>query len=245
MLAEKVDQYKRQINEHQELQQGLAAELESTDVSQAAFISRIREINSKWQEAERNIVSMTENNSVEEAISDLKSQHALEVSERDSEARKLADELHEQFTQSHRLAKQVADLESELTALRGGIRVPREKSNVAAMSPRRPTALQSPRGASYTHTPSPIVPSSASIDSTLPPSVRHKRQVSLAMLKARMSGPPPSLSREHGDDRSMHALVEEGQADDADLHYPKTFRSQVSDEAIFWCPECHGDLITL
>lgn len=77
-----------------------------------------------------------------------------------------------------------------------------------------------------------LAPTTTMIDEGLAPSVKQKRRAALALLKARLSaaaGAPgtPSGSHEngHGPDHS--------------------FQSQLSEDAVFWCPCCEGDLISL
>jgi hypothetical protein len=90
-----------------------------------------------------------------------------------------------------------------------------------------------------------------SVDAILPAAVRHRRQVSLSALKARME-PAPSLRVSSG---RMAAVGEEAEGDGgvegstssahayqhAHAHVPKQF----GDEIVFCCPACEGDLITL
>lgn len=69
------------------------------------------------------------------------------------------------------------------------------------------------------------------VDVGLTPAVRHKRQASLALLKARMIGSDSSSFR-------LDDLSEE-----ATSSAPRF--AQISDDAVFWCSCCSGDLITL
>lgn len=73
-----------------------------------------------------------------------------------------------------------------------------------------------------------LAPTTNTIDEGLAPSVKQKRRAALALLKARLSaaaGAPGTPSVEHVPDHS--------------------FRSQLSEDAVFWCPCCDGDLISL
>jgi hypothetical protein len=82
----------------------------------------------------------------------------------------------------------------------------------------------------------------------LPPSVRHRRLVSLSALKARMEPPRPLASPS----RLGIEAVSEGDEGEGRMngsvgltptHAP--LRKQFGDEIVFCCPACEGDLITL
>jgi len=80
------------------------------------------------------------------------------------------------------------------------------------------------------------------IDANLPPEIRHKRRVSLSMLKARMDGERGVTSLNHKVRKDLPTTAEEGAA-------PKrqpTSRHQFLDEShVFWCHSCRGDLVSL
>jgi hypothetical protein len=76
-----------------------------------------------------------------------------------------------------------------------------------------------------------LAPTTTMIDEKLPPSVRQKRRTALALLKARLSAASssaPGTPSNEADHRPDHS-----------------FRSQLSEDAVFWCPCCDGDLISL
>lgn len=74
-----------------------------------------------------------------------------------------------------------------------------------------------------------LAPTTTMIDEGLPPSVKQKRRAAIALLKARLSAEANSTP---GTPLSA-----------PDLNRP--FRSQLSEDAVFWCPCCDGDLISL
>lgn len=74
-----------------------------------------------------------------------------------------------------------------------------------------------------------LAPTTSMIDEGLPPSVKQKRRAALALLKARLSAEANSAPG-----TPLTA---------PDLNRP--FRSQLSEDAVFWCPCCDGDLISL
>lgn len=89
------------------------------------------------------------------------------------------------------------------------------------------------------------------VDAILPPSVRHKRQVSLNALKARME---PSMSLKGASPlrglRTMNEVKEEANGGDEGRRGSVDSRrigvkKQFGDEIMFCCPACDGELITL
>lgn len=74
-----------------------------------------------------------------------------------------------------------------------------------------------------------LAPTTTMIDEGLSPSVKQKRRAALALLKARLSAEANSTPG-----TPLTA---------PDLNRP--FRSQLSEDAVFWCPCCDGDLISL
>jgi hypothetical protein len=74
-----------------------------------------------------------------------------------------------------------------------------------------------------------LAPTTTMIDEGLPPSVKQKRRAALALLKARLSAEANSTPG-----TPLTA---------PDMNRP--FRSQLSEDAVFWCPCCDGDFISL
>ncbi|ORY29119.1 hypothetical protein BCR39DRAFT_598805 [Naematelia encephala] len=128
------------------------------------------------------------------------SQLELLESEQAGRIRQLESALHTATSRVHALSKQVTDNEPK-----GIFLSPKADSPIHDIEPRRPR----------------------SIDSALPAAVRHKRQVSLTALKARMEPRSPLRS-------TMESVAEESDG-----------RKQFGDEIVFCCPACEGDLITL
>lgn len=182
----------------------------------------------------------------------LESQHSIELSEKDSKIRELEEVIHSQTRQVHGLSKRVTDLQSELSTMQAQAHTerpgpaPRQISQADSLM--TSGAAPSPSASSYTIVPKPLPPPASVIDATLPPSLRRKRHVSLNLLKTRMSGPPPSLlssSSSHTDARH-DAASSGGEVTAHETHATVPYyQSQISDEAVFWCAACQGDLITL
>lgn len=75
----------------------------------------------------------------------------------------------------------------------------------------------------------------------LPASVRHKRQVSLTALKARMEPARTVRSSRLGSTTEE----DEGEVKVSPASDRTRVRKQFGDEIVFCCPACEGDLITL
>lgn len=238
-----LDKHKVDLSESQTTIQELAKELGSDSSQKATLLAAVTQFRSQLATLEAAMATKANDRSHEEAIDDLQSSHAIEVGQRDSRIRQLEQELHAETSRAHSMAKNITDIQAEFASLRS------QADNISLPSPsisRRP--LNSPRTSSFTPTGPSIAVPAASIDASLPPSMRHKRHVSLAMLKARMSGPPPSLTRESSTAIMSVVSEDDGEEERAEhqvAHVNGRFASQISDEAVFWCPQCVGGLITL
>ena len=129
-------------------------------------------------------------------------ERVLEISQQAAKIRELEAALHAATSRVHSLTKQL--------------------SAVPPPSPSQSLFLEAK---------TPPVQRLPTVDLMLPASVRHKRQASLAGLKARM-----------GPTRTVSGLgVMESVEEDLGL----IGRKQFGDEIMFCCPACEGDLITL
>lgn len=129
----------------------------------------------------------------EEMLNALKQQHALELSEAQSQVRAREDALFKAEAQVHTLQRQLAVLEDELSQLRAHQRPSSRGSTHQQPLPRRTSSRaidhsDDLRRASFgSHRPSMLAPpQTASAFDGLSPETRHKRKVSLSMLKARI-----------------------------------------------------------
>jgi hypothetical protein len=129
-------------------------------------------------------------------------ERALEISQQAAKIRELEAALHAATSRVHSLTKQLAT-------------VP-------------PT---SPSANLFVDAKTPPIQRLPSVDLMLPASVRHKRQASLAGLKARM-----------GPSRTVSGL---GPMESVQEDLGLIGRKQFGDEIMFCCPACEGDLITL
>jgi DNA repair exonuclease SbcCD ATPase subunit len=133
-------------------------------------------------------------------------ERALEISQQSAKIRELEAALHAATSRVHSLTRQLAAVP------------PTSPSSNLFLAPasdeKRPAAQRVP-----------------TVDLMLPASVRHKRQVSLAGLKARM-----------GPSRTVSGL---GPMESVQEDLGLIGRKQFGDEIMFCCPACEGDLITL
>jgi chromosome segregation ATPase len=129
-------------------------------------------------------------------------ERALEISKQAAKIRELEAALHAATSRVHSLTKQL--------------------SAVPPTSPSQHLFLEAK---------TPPVQRVPTVDLMLPASVRHKRQASLAGLKARM-----------GPTRTVSGL---GPMESVEEDLGLIGRKQFGDEIMFCCPACEGDLITL
>lgn len=173
-----------------------------------------------------------------EMLSAVKQQHTIELSSAQSQMRALEAAVFEAQDKAHRLQRQVHLLEDQLATR------PVSRATSRPFSPGvRPSSRTSNdvRRGSFTAKSSSLVPHTRSVfDVGLSPETRHKRQVSLSMLKARIESefaahkhtPPP---------RDLSPVPDS--SSDVDTH---AHRAQFMDEShIFWCHSCRGELVIL
>lgn len=178
-----------------------------------------------------------------EMLSALKQQHALDLSTAQSQIRALETSAFDAQAKAHALQKRVHTLEDQLaTPSRSGSRAGRP------FSPSRPSS----RALNRPHPSNDLPPLSRSVfDIGLTPETRHKRRVSLGMLKARIdgelaaavSGPP---SRANKSKPSSLSTVNEPRSQRSPSTLAHSFiRPQLDESHIFWCNSCKADLIIL
>lgn len=165
-----------------------------------------------------------------EMFSAVKQQHSLDLSTAQSQIRALETTVFDAQAQSHILQKRIAFLEEQL----------------ATTSPRSISRAGTSRPSSraHTHSPSTLPPLARSVfDVGLTPETRHKRQVSLSMLKARIdselaasNSSPSRMSTPTTGKRKPSGL--------STVHEPRS-RQPMLDDHIFWCNSCKADLIIL
>lgn len=210
--------------------EGLRAELDARDEE----IQRLHEaVSSPSTDAPQSLD--------DELIGSLRQQHALDLSAAQSQIRALENIIFDGEAKAHALQKQINALQDQVSQLQSARVVQRSFSPI----PSRP-ASDLGRSSFGSHRPSNPPPLSRSVfDQNLSPETRHKRKVSLSMLKARIDSEvaatsrPPSraLSPVHSEPRSNPALPPSHHT----IHRP-----QFLDEShVFWCHSCQGDLVIL
>jgi len=213
-----------------------------------------------------------------EMSSALKQQQLLELSNARSQIRALESAIFEADARAHSLQKQVSSLMDQLTQLRSLSNVPTRPFSPTPGMPSRPGSRarnvsdelrvqavragssQSVSSLSNARSSPPHKPRKSTFE-TLSPETKHKRRVSLGMLKARIdselassiksSSRPPSraltplpeseLMKINGTSSSSSVM------EPSEPHHIRGFkRHQFLDEShVFWCQSCHGDLVIL
>ncbi|KAM5535998.1 hypothetical protein V8D89_010256 [Ganoderma adspersum] len=230
-------------------------------------LDRLREATSSL--SSRSDVSQSQSLDAE-MLSALKQQHALELSAAHQQVRALETSVFNAEAQVHALQRHVSRLEDELAQLRP-IRPSSRASSVQALPKRTVSRMvdhsDDLRKASFqSHRPGgPSPPTTLSAFEGLSPEARHKRKVSLSMLKARIDSevaasshiPRPSSRNSKssvaspGDKPGGLPVVVEPPSESSTpppqhTHTHPAKRPIFLDEShIFWCHSCQGDLVVL
>lgn len=179
----------------------------------------------------------------EEMLSSLRQQHALDLSASQSQIRALENSVFDAEARAHALQKQVHTLEARFAIKESGSRLG-QRSFSPNHYPSRPLSrIQSHSEFGRSSFNSSQRPFSRSIfDQSLTPETRHKRKVSLSMLKARIESEvvvtgPQSRVLSPVDSRPESLLQN-------DLSYHQTHQF-LDDSHVFWCSSCSGELVVL
>ncbi|KAI9570207.1 hypothetical protein HD554DRAFT_390862 [Boletus coccyginus] len=175
----------------------------------------------------------------DEMLGAVKQQHAMELSSAQSQIRALETTVFEAQDKVHRLQRQIHILEDQLASRSVSRATSRPFSPGARPLSRTSSDL---RRGSLTSKPSSLVPPTRSVfDVGLSPETRHKRQVSLSMLKARIES-ETAAHRHTPPPRSLSPVIDSV----SDIIDPHSHRPQFMDEShIFWCHSCRGELVIL
>ncbi|KAI0323081.1 hypothetical protein OF83DRAFT_11438 [Amylostereum chailletii] len=194
-----------------------------------------------------------------EMLSALKQQHHLELSAAQSQIRALQTSLFEADARAHAFQKQISTLEDQLVQVRS--------SNASRVPPRpfSPDVPSRPPSRAKNHSDDlrrtsfnsrrssgghPTGPTQPAFGANLSPETRHKRKVSLGMLKARIDSEVAAVGS-HPPSRAMTPMP---LATVSEVHSAKGSsapgsplkRPQFLDEShIFWCHSCRGELVIL
>jgi predicted nucleic acid-binding Zn-ribbon protein len=181
-------------------------------------------------------------------------EESIGISAAKSRIRALEAEVFDEQAKGHGLQKRIQELEHEIST-RPKVLVPKNPTNGHANHTYLPHSQPpfpkiSSSASQHSHTSektnghvssaSPTLPANA-IDEGLAPEQRHKRRVSLHMLKARIEGESRPRST-----LSLQPTKEEGRISDGEMPKPTLRRTQFIDENhVFWCSCCRGDLVVL
>jgi myosin protein heavy chain len=265
-----INRLSMESDQHSQVMSHLESDLRSyrkLDEEQRAFIERSNyehealraELNAKDDEIEHLRTSSSDEAAPrsldDEMIGALKVQHALDLSNANSQIRALETNVFEAQAKSHSLQKQISILEEQLAQQRSTSRatsrpfspgVPGRPSSRAL----NPTDL---RRGSFTHKSSNLAPPSPRtvFDVGLSPETRHKRQVSLGMLKARIDSEVAASAGGYPLLRQLSPVPQgsegiSGREPDSPSWQHIHRRPQFMDEShIFWCHSCDGELVIL
>jgi hypothetical protein len=164
---------------------------------------------------------------------------------------------------SHALVKQVAALEEQLMHSRSRPSSRLGQQQQRAFSPLRPRSNSDLRRSSFgSHRPASVVPplARAVFEQGMSAETRHKRLISLSMLKARIdsevqtavggtSRPSSRASSVRGLSPVRSASGREGEGSGSEymhVHGHVGHKPQFLDDShVFWCHSCSGDLVIL
>jgi len=178
----------------------------------------------------------------EEMLGSLRQQHALDLSASQSQIRALENSVFDAEARAHALQKQVYTLEARLAILQPGSRLG-QRSFSPNHYPSRPLSRVQSHSefgrSSQRPFPRPI------LDQNLTPETRHKRKVSLSMLKARIESEvvvngPQSRALSPVDSRPESLLQ-----NNLSYHQTQSQHQFLDDSHVFWCSSCSGELVVL
>lgn len=253
-LESELRSYRNLVEEHRALMDQSSYELEALRAELSAKDDEIENLRtaSSFNEA-------TPRSLDDEMLGAVKVQYSMDLSNAQSQIRALETAVFEAQAKSHNLQKQVSILEDQLAQQRSVSRATSRpfSPGVPGGRPASRSLVTHPdsRRGSFTHRPSNLaLPSSRTVfDVGLSPETRHKRQVSLSMLKARIdSEAAASTGGGHPSLRHLSPVPQEIEGSSVrELHSPSHAehtqrRPQFMDEShIFWCHSCRGELIIL
>jgi len=278
-LKEEIASLRHELEERKlaEVEQQEFLERAHTDIEvlRADLVVKIQEIDELRAELSTAAASPSSPSLDKEMMNALKQQHRLELSAAQSQIRSLQTSVFEAEARAHSFQRQLSQSEDQLAQLRAlsspSLLPPQPLSSTSSSSP-HPTQLDHPprpssrarnqsddlRRASLTQrkgSNNSITLGAAhpAFGTSLSPETRHKRKVSLGMLKARIdsemaaagSVPPPRvtspLHTEVGSPRT-HPHATNSIQNSHNSHK----RPQFLDEShIFWCHSCKGELVVL
>jgi chromosome segregation ATPase len=227
---------------------------------------RDEEIQKLQQQQDNNASAANGKSWDDEMMNATKQQLDLELSSAQSRIRELEAAVFEAEDKAHGLQKQVNSLQDQLahsilvharSASQEGRRAfsptysptgpSRPSSRLNHSDSRRPSLTAAHRSS---HSLAP--PPRSALDYNMSPETRHKRQVSLNMLKARMDSEAAAAAASRPSSRAISPMPPGkpgsglGAVTEADNEQHHSFRRpQFTNESFFWCSSCNGDLLIL
>jgi chromosome segregation ATPase len=275
-LHQELEERKLADVEQQEFLERARTDVEILRAEQVAKVQEIDELRAELSVAAANSISPSLD---KEMVNALKQQHRLELSAAQSQIRALQTGVFEAEARAHSFQRQLSQSEDQLAQLRASSS-PSALPPTSPPVPPPPHATQRPfspsdhpsRPSSRTRNHSddlrrksltqrrgsnnngiPLGAAHPAFGVTLSPETRHKRKVSLSMLKARIDSEmaaagsiPPSRAAS-----PLQAVSAENAAPRMQPHATNSIqnshkRPQFLDEShIFWCHSCRGELVVL
>ncbi|EGO05255.1 hypothetical protein SERLA73DRAFT_82847, partial [Serpula lacrymans var. lacrymans S7.3] len=191
-VRRELEDYKHFAEEQQGLLDDANDELEAL---RAEIASKVEEIERLNQSVSIASTSDDARSLDDEMLSAVKQQYSLDLSTAQSRIRTLESSVFEAQATSHNLQKQVNILEDQLAQSRRATATPRPFSpGIPSRPSSRGVNHTDLRRASFGHKSTTLAPSRSVFDVGLSPETRHKRQVSLSMLKARIDSEMAAVS---------------------------------------------------
>jgi hypothetical protein len=182
---------------------------------------------------EKKLQGLQSGSKEDDAVTTLKASHDLELSQQAERVRSLESSLHAAENRVHQLTRQLSDVQLSSPSSgpsRGYFLTDGDGPSSSGRAPGQPSR---PTG----------------VDALLPAHVRHKRQVSLSALKARMEPTrrvtSSAMVNLNEDDESQTGGASSAGGTPMETKTKKSGRAQFGDEIVYCCPACDGDLITL
>ena len=278
-LHQEVEEQKLAEVEQQEFLERARTDIE---VLRADLVAKVQEIDELRAELSVAAANSTSPSLDKEMMSALKQQHRLELSAAQSQIRALQTSVFEAEARAHSFQRQLSQSEDQLAQLRASsspsslpLQPPPPPSSSSSHSyttqrPFSPTDHSSrPSSRAQNHSDDlrrksmtqrrgsnngiPLGAAHPAFGVNLSPETRHKRKVSLGMLKARIDSEmaaagstPPSRAAS-----PLHAVGAERASPRLEPHAANSLqnshkRPQFLDEShIFWCHSCRGELVVL
>ena len=182
----------------------------------------------------------------EEMLNSLKQQHALDLSASQSQIRALENSVFDAEARAHALQKEVHSLEARLASKRPGSGLDQQSFSPNHYLSRPLGRVQSRPEfgrSSYSSSQRPLAFSRSIFDQSLTPEARHKRKVSLSMLKARIESEVVVAGLQSGPLSPVDSRSES--PSEISHHQAQSQHQFLDDSHVFWCSSCSGELVVL